>query len=201
MKNSPLKRAEAAALMAVCITMCFAVRVQAKTQPLRDNVIRLHVIAASDSDSEQALKIRVRDRVLEYITPRLAQCESPEEAQALIRENLSDVRDAALSASDGRSVAVEFDRQGYGTRISGGCTLPAGTYNSLRVIIGEGEGHNWWGVIFPELSVSPASGYTDAIKLLGEDGLRLVTEGENGYVLRFRVLEWLQELETLFAGK
>ncbi|MBR4549454.1 MAG: stage II sporulation protein R [Oscillospiraceae bacterium] len=178
---------EKAALCALCLTLLLACRVQGEREALSANTLRLHVIAASDEPEEQARKLRVRDAVLCYLTPLLADVTERDEAEARIAEELAGVARAAASAADGRAVTVTLGPADYPTRTAEGLVLPAGRYESLRVILGEGEGHNWWGLVFPQFAlpaVEAGSG-TDALAV-GE--FRLLAEGE-GTELRFFLLE------------
>lgn len=189
---------EAALLVSLCISLCWGAAEQARQSRLTAGIIRLHVIAESDEPSEQELKMRVQGAVTDCLGPLLAECEAPEEAAEVISGSLSDIEAAALSQSEGRDVTVDFGQARYGTRVSEGCTLPAGNYNSLRVTIGAGAGHNWWGVIFPQLTAESVSEQGSAVSLLGEDNVRLITEGEEGFAVRFKVLEWLEGARELF---
>ena len=178
---------EKAALCALCLTLLLACRVQGEREALSANTLRLHVIAASDEPEDQARKLRVRDAVLCYLTPLLADVTERDEAEARIAEELAGVARAAASAADGRAVTVTLGPADYPTRTAEGLVLPAGRYESLRVILGEGEGHNWWGLVFPQFAlpaVEAGSG-TDALAV-GE--FRLLAEGE-GTELRFFLLE------------
>ena len=178
---------EKAALCALCLTLLLACRVQGERDALSANTLRLHVIAASDEPEEQARKLRVRDAVLCYLTPLLADVTERDEAEARIAEELAGVARAAASAADGRAVTVTLGPADYPTRTAEGLVLPAGRYESLRVILGEGEGHNWWGLVFPQFAlpaVEAGSG-TDALAV-GE--FRLLAEGE-GTELRFFLLD------------
>ena len=156
-------------------------------------VVRLHVLAADDSTQAQQDKLAVRDRILDVYGERLAACTDREQAQTLVSVLQGDIRQTATEVLTERgctdTVAVCFDQEWYPTRDYEGFSLPAGTYLSLRVIIGEGEGQNWWCVLYPPLCLDAATeevppGLTDA-------EYELMTEGP---VLRFKVLEWLEEL-------
>lgn len=120
-----------------------------------DNLIRFHVIANSDTPSDQALKLKVRDRILAETKPFLADISDPREAEEVLGKNLTLIQSAAQSEvlAQGYSYPVrvemgefQFPSRAYGTKV-----LLAGEYKALRVIIGEGEGRNWWCVIFPPL--------------------------------------------------
>ena len=113
-----------------------------------DTVVRLHVLANSDSEEDQARKLRVRDAVLAVTNPLLRDCDSREEAESILRDNLDAVLTAAqgVIASEGRSdtVTVYLDEEAYPRRDYDSVCFPGGTYLSLRVCIGEAEGQNWW---------------------------------------------------------
>ena len=172
---------------------------------LAGSVIRFHVIANSDSEADQALKLAVRDRVLaraEEIYPENA---TLAQAQAALEGNLN------LLAAAGREVVEE---QGYDypvaaaledcwfpTKEYGGFALPAGTYTALRVTIGEGRGRNWWCVAFPPLCLGAASETVEqaleAGRFTPEQGALVTGDGE-GYVLKFKDMELLGEIQGFF---
>lgn len=196
MKEYKLKVWETAALCALCVTLCVCAWAQGRQQDISSSLVRLHVIAASDETAEQELKLRVRDNVLEYLTPVLDKAESPEEAQRIINGELTSIKAAAEACAGGRSVSVTLGQEYYPTREYEGFTLPAGQYQSLRVILGEGKGHNWWCVVFPPLCVSAAE-QNKALDAMSEPERGLITEAD-GYELRFRIVELWGELMQLF---
>ena len=177
---------EKAALTALCLTLLLASRVQADRAALADNTLRLHVIAVSDAPEEQARKLRVRDAVLDYLTPLLADVTERAEAEERLFADLEGVARAAASAADGVGVTVTLGPADYPTRTAENCALPAGRYESLRVILGEGEGHNWWGLVFPQLALPAVSAQEGEAVAVGE--FRLLT-GEDESPIRFFLLE------------
>ena len=193
-----LKRWELAALLALSLSLCLACWARGRQSALSAQVVRLHVVAVSDSEEEQALKLRVRDAVLSYLEPELRGIADADSARDFLAGHLTEIRRAALSAAEGRAVSVTLGRESYPTRRYEGFSLPAGEYESLRVVLGEGEGRNWWCVVFPPLCLSAA----DAEQLrtvMSEDDFALISEAE-GYELRFRVLElWGELLRALDA--
>ena len=195
MKEYKLKTWELAALCALCLSLCIGTWAQGRQQDISSSLVRLHVIAASDETAEQELKLRVRDNVLEYLTPVLDKAESPEEAQRIINGELTSIKAAAEACAGGRSVSVTLGQEYYPTREYEGFTLPAGQYQSLRVILGEGKGHNWWCVVFPPLCVSAAE-QNKALDAMSEPERGLITEAD-GYELRFRIVELWGELMEL----
>lgn len=199
MKNeSKIKKWEAALLIALSITLCHGVRLCAQQEKLTENVVRLHVIAESDGEEEQALKLRVRDSVLECLAPLTHSAQSIDNAQRVIEENLENIEKAALSASEGREVRVEFSLMAYPRRCAGSFTLPAGEYNSLRVIIGKGEGQNWWGIIFPYLVSDSVEEVSEAVKILGGNTFALISEDGMETQYKFRIFEILDALRAKF---
>lgn len=191
-KNKSLRAWEIAALMALSLALCAGTWAQSRQQSISSALVRLHVIAVSDAAEEQEIKLEVRDAVLAYLTPALENAENQQQARQIITENLEGIAQAAGTAARGRQVSVTLSRESYPTREYEGFTLPAGRYESLRVILGEGEGKNWWCVVFPPLCLSAAEREEVQSVLNGED-LAIVTE-EEGYVLRFRLVELWGEL-------
>ena len=191
-KTDLLKIWEVSLLLSLSLALCLGTWAQGRQSGLSGKLVRLHVIAASDEEAEQALKLRVRDAVLEYLSPRLIRASDSSQARAILREELEGVRLAAESAAEGRHVTVSLSRESYPTKSYEGFTLPAGKYESLRITLGEGKGHNWWCIVFPPVCLSASQGGT-LEQQLGEEDFRLVSEDE-GYELRFRVLELWGEL-------
>lgn len=192
-KNSKSLRAwEIAALMALSLFLCAGTWAQARQQSISSALVRLHVIAVSDDEEEQEIKLQVRDAVLGYLTPVLEGADSAQEARQIISEHMEEIAQAAGTAAQGRQVSVTLSRESYPTREYEGFTLPAGRYESLRVILGEGQGHNWWCVVFPPLCLTAVQAEAVQRVMSGED-IAIVTE-EEGYELRFRLIELWGEL-------
>ncbi len=180
---------ELALLLAVCVTLLTGTWAQARSQLLAARLVRLHVIAVSDDDAEQAVKLQVRDAVLAYLEPQLADVTDIGAAEQLIAGDLDGIARAAQAAAGERLVRVTLGPEHYPTRDYGTFALPAGVYTSLRVTLGAGAGHNWWCVIFPPLCAQAAGLSEQAVQALSDDDVRLVTESDGGYVVRFRLLE------------
>ena len=168
-----------------------------------DSVIRLHVIANSDSTQDQALKLRVRDRVLETASEIVAGCQNRAEAEAALRTALDRVEAAAVDAISTAGydyrVRVELGEEGYPTKSYESICFPAGRYMSLRVLIGQSEGENWWCVLFPNLCLSAAT-KKEVEEAFIEVGLtpeqyRIITETKEAkYSVRFKVLELIEQI-------
>ena len=185
---------ELALLLALCFTLLCGTWAQGRQQVLAGKLVRLHVIAASDADEAQAVKLQVRDAVLAYLEPKLADVTDVDAAQEIIAANLDGVAQAARTVTPD-TVTVTLGPERYPTREYETFSLPAGVYTSLRVTLGAGEGHNWWCVIFPPLCVE--SSLSDrAVETLSDDDVKLITG--DGSVLRFRLLElWGKLTERL----
>ncbi len=197
MYKSRMKIWEVSLLLALCFSLCLGTWAQAKQSSLSSSLVRLHVIAVSDDEYEQSLKLRVRDGVLSYISPKLRDVKSAQQAQEIIKNELDGIKAAAESSAEGRSVEVTLSQEYYPTRNYEKFSLPAGKYQSLRVILGEGEGHNWWCVVFPPLCISAAE-QEQAVESMSEDMRGIVTE-EDGYEYKFRILELWGELMELIG--
>lgn len=174
-------------------------------QEIYDTVVRLHVLANSDTEEDQALKLTVRDAILEVTTPLLADCDTQEEAAAVLNDNLDLIRSTALDtlAKNGCNAPVDvtLGREEYPVRDYDSFCFPAGEYLSLRVLIGEAEGQNWWCCLFPPLCVGSATVPPDeAEDAFIEVGLtpsqyKIITESDQPvYKVRFKLLEILQNL-------
>ena len=170
---------------------------------LYDNVLRLHVIANSDSEEDQALKLKVRDAILAESEVLLEDCQTRDEAIAAVREHLPELEAAArqtMLANDCHdSVHAELGEEVYPTRNYESFCFPSGNYLSLRIVIGEGEGQNWWCVLYPPMCLSAASAkdaQEDAYISVGFTGeqYRVITETDTPrYRARFRILEAMEE--------
>lgn len=192
-----------------CLVFCLLLAVSVWTlgllrdrQYLNQELIRLHVVANSDSEDDQNIKLRVRDAIVESLSEGMADIGNVQAAKAYLRENLSKIETIAnntLEAAgvDSRAV-VTLCRETFDIRKYDTFTLPAGVYESLRVVIGEGEGHNWWCVAFPTLCTSATTeGFEMAAQTAGmDDTLSETLTGD--YQLRFYLLDALGRVENLF---
>ena len=168
-----------------------------------DTVVRLHVLANSDSEADQALKLKVRDKVLEAAAPHLEGCATQAEAVEVLTSHLTDLEAAAAAVIEAEGydypVTVLLGEEDYPTRTYESCAVPAGTYVSLRVLIGEGEGQNWWCCLFPPLCLSAATAKSDNEDAFVQVGLTkdqygIITEtGKTKYKVRFKLLEVLED--------
>lgn len=165
-----------------------------------DEVLRLHVIANSDSDADQELKLLVRDAILEETRKILKNVKSREEAEKIISENSALLENIALETVRKNQfdypVTLELGREKYPTKNYESCAFPSGEYLSLRIKIGEASGQNWWCVLFPPLCLSAATD-KDAFTSVGitDSQYQIITETDNPkYKIRFKLLESFEEL-------
>ena len=192
-------------LLAVAVLSAFAVL--RDREYLNRELIRLHVVANSDSEEDQALKLQVRDAVLESLNEDLANVGDVEAAKAYLRENLPKLQSVAnrtleKAGVDSRAV-VSLCRETYDIRRYDTFSLPSGVYESLRIVIGEGAGHNWWCVAFPTLCLSATTeGFEEAAETAGMGGslTRTLSNGEDCSV-RFFLLDVLGKAENLCFQK
>ena len=194
-----LRKWEIALLLALCFTLLAGTWAGAASSRVSEGLVRLHVIAASDDATEQAIKLDVRDAVLSYLEPKLASAADIAGAEALIEANLDGIAAAAESAAQGREVNVTLGEEYYPTREYDTFSLPAGRYQSLRVTLGEGAGHNWWCVVFPPLCLTAAESEAAFEELDGETRAIISSDG-GGVQFKFRLLElWGELMEFLGA--
>ena len=198
---------EAALLLAFGLTLTAGVWASASESALAGQVLRLHVVANSDSWQDQALKLLVRDAVLAQADGILDGVSDRRSAEQTLASHLDELvrsaEDVLAAEGCGDAVTVALTDQWFPTKEYDGFSLPAGQYRALRVTIGEGKGRNWWCVVFPPLclgSVTEESVETVAGGALSEDQVALITGQDGGYVLKFRLIEWWNELTRGFGG-
>ena len=171
-----------------------------------DTVVRLHVLANSDSDADQLLKLKVRDSVLELVSSAVADCRTQAEAIAAIGGIMDEinavVQDVVFSEGYDYPISVKIGEEYYPTTSYESCAFPEGSYVPLRICIGEAEGKNWWCCLFPPLCLSAATDEANdtnedafvAVGLTG-DQYKLITENRSPkYKVRFKILETFQKI-------
>lgn len=186
------------ALFVACL-VCTALWAEATQVRLASQVIRLHVLANSDSEEDQALKLEVRDRVLETTSALLAGETEPQAAAVLLNQHLDEIAQTAAQEISAQGhddrVEVRLEQTWFPTRQYQGISLPAGNYLALRVLIGAAEGHNWWCVVFPNLCLPAVSERALEASTLTPGQISLLQEEETSYVFRFKALELWQSLK------
>ena len=180
--------------------------VVADKQELRENVIRLHVVADSDSQQDQQVKLQVRDALTAYLQPVLDQLPDMDTARAYLETQLPELEqianNALKAAGQTATAAVSLAKEAFSKRDYETFSLPSGIYESLRVTIGSGEGKNWWCVVFPSLCVSAT---TDSLEDTAagagfSDSLVGSISGKQEYRVRFFVMDCLGWLENWLFG-
>ena len=160
---------------------------------LRNELVRLHVVGASDSAEDQAVKLHLKDKIVESLKTDMASLRDAEAAKAYLQENLPKIEQLANTilqeAGCSDAATVSLCAEEFTTRVYDTFTLPAGVYDSLRITIGEGEGKNWWCVVFPGLCLPTSTeGFEETASCAGfSDSLTGTLEGE--YEVRFWILE------------
>ncbi len=172
-------------------------------EEIYDRVIRLHVLANSDTEEDQAQKYLVRDAILATYREELAAA-TTEEAEKKLEAPLPQIKELAektlAEAGTPKTVTVTYTKENYPERVYEDLHFPAGQYRSLRVLIGEGVGKNWWCVLFPPLCVGAATEDVAVVSPqeppagLSRDTWHLVSQSGE-YQIRFRLLEWFAELQ------
>ena len=171
----------------LCVLLIAAIPTELEAA-IYDDTVRLHILAPSDSAEDQALKLLIRDKILEKYSSYLAFSRNASDAKTTIGNQTkkieSDCRLWILEAGYSYSVEVELVDEWYETREYKDFTLPAGYYSSLKVSIGEGKGQNWWCVMYPPLCLECALGdCTD----FSDEEYRIISE--SGYNVKFKLLE------------
>lgn len=176
----------------------------ADRQRLSDNLVRLHVVAASDSQEDQSVKLKIRDAIIDELQGVVTRLPDVESAKAYIHEQLPRLQEIAentlTESGMEESVSVEFGQESFPTRHYDTFSLPAGVYESLKITVGAGEGKNWWCVVFPSLCLPATSeGFADAAAGAGfPESLSGALQHDGGYEIRFFLLDCLGWLENLF---
>ena len=181
----------------VCITVFLALWgfiPTAEECELYNSTVRLHILAASDSEEDQRVKLLVRDAVVEHISAYDAK--TKEEALMLIgadKDKICQIAEDVLSENGmAKSVSMEIGKEQYPIRYYEDFSLPAGEYTSVKIIIGEGKGQNWWCVLFPPMCTSYAikGEGDDYINVgLSKDQYDLITGANGEYKVKFKLLE------------
>lgn len=188
-------------LAAVLVLTSGAAALRSQSE-LAGKVIRLHVLANSDSEEDQALKLKVRDAVLAEASEALKGTKNQQDARQNLTALLPELEKTAQSAVAANGydypVRAELAETSFPTKEYDGFSLPAGEYLALRILIGEAAGKNWWCVVFPPLCTTAASDFpTVALDAgLTDQEVALITEADAGYVLKFKSVELWQALKN-----
>lgn len=200
-KRQRLRRWELALMLGIAFAALIGPWLGAQRAELAQKVVRLHVVANSDREEDQALKLQVRDAVLRRVEPLLRDKDRTE-SLAILRDTLPELGQTAAGtvaqAGYRYPVRLSVEEAWFPTKEYQDFALPAGTYTALRVELGEARGKNWWCVVFPPLCLGSVTqqaaqaGFT-------QDELGLITGEDEGYVIRFKLMEWWEELKNLLS--
>ena len=184
------------------MTLCTGLYAKAEQNRLACELVRLHVIANSDSDSDQNAKLKVRDSILEILTPQLEGISNISEAEDVINKSLPQLCQTATQSlqESGKyyPASAKLCVESYPTRNYDGFSLPAGDYASLQIILGEGKGHNWWCVVVPPLCMASVED-EHAFSELPKDSRELITSDGSGYKFKFRIIELYGEVKQALS--
>ena len=170
-----------------------------QSRRIRRDVFRMHIVANSDTEVDQSLKLKVRDRILEYGKETFSNAVNSEQAESIINDNKNEIikiaRDEILKNGFDYDVNVYVGKCVFPTRTyQNSVTLPAGEYEAINVIIGEGRGHNWWCVMFPPMCLPAAENGEELEKYLDDSELKLVKSNPK-YEPKFKIIEIIEKIK------
>ena len=204
---------ETAFLILLGLFLCSGTPALRTQEKISDKIIRLHVLANSDSPEDQDLKFTVRDAVFHYASEILQDSQNRQDAEIILRKHLHEFENIgeSIAAPHGYHVKAELLESEFPTRIYQDFSLPAGRYLSLRVSIGEAAGQNWWCVIFPPLCADNAVFYSSErenyhnlnhsnnIYNFSADEIRLIKQDDPEMIVKFRLVELWESIRQNFS--
>ncbi len=199
------KKIKISVTVGIVVAILFSICSFAKTsEEIRSDVLRLHVIANSDTSVDQNLKLRLRDYILQEGKDIFNGSVNVENAVEKIEPVLPELEKSAKAfvnqAGFDYDVKISLSNEYFTTRTYETVTLPAGKYLALRVVIGSGEGHNWWCVMFPPMCVPAADKKDEIENVFSEKEIKLV-ESKPKYEPRFKVVEIYEQLKEIIFEK
>ncbi len=197
-------------LVALCMTVCVTAYSDGVQADLQNNLIRLHIIADSDDDNDQAVKLKVRDAILKNVGDRLSKTDKNECRDEIIND-LSEFEDIAndVLRENGFSYTAhaEYGKFEFPEKTYKSMVLPAGEYYGVRIVLGSGEGHNWWCVMYPPLCFKEGEEVRlskESEKILREkldkDTYDIITKNDKEVVVKFKLVEIVQEIKQKING-
>lgn len=181
-----------------------AIQLLKDRETLKNDIIRLHVVANSDTKEDQSIKLVVKDKIVSYLQGKMDTTMTQEEALSYLQENLGTLEEYVNTVlkqiGSGYCANVSLQKEAFGKRIYETFCLPSGIYEALRVNIGKAEGQNWWCVVFPSLCLSASTeDFRDTAVSSGFGSeLTNTLSGEGGYKIRFYLLDCIGKLENFF---
>ena len=191
------------ACIAFVLTVIYSmIPFRTECKEISNEVFRLHILANSDEDYDQQLKLKVRDKVLIYTESLFESAQSKEEAENLISNNLQDICNTAQKEVTDNgydySVTAQITKMYFTTRTYESYTLPSGMYDALRITIGSGEGHNWWCVMYPSICISSEESKDEAAKETFNDSQYDIVKNEK-YEYKFKIVEIFEKICSYFG--
>lgn len=185
----------------IALILCGILNINAFSEQcdnIRNKMLRMHVIANSDTDEDQALKLQVRDAVLSAGNEIFDGSVTSNEAKDKIAPYIKYLESVALETIKNKGydydVKITVEKEYFNTRTyDNSITLPAGYYTAVKVVIGEGKGQNWWCVMFPPMCLPTATAECEISEVLTDVETEIVTESEK-YKIRFKIVEFLEEI-------
>jgi len=200
-----LKKWEVALLTGFVVALLMGTYLNREQAALADSVIRLHVIANSDSDADQDLKLQVRDRILTETAALYQPGDDLQQVRRSMENNLTLLAEAGREVVEEQGydypVSASLERAWFPTKKYTDFALPAGNYTALRIVVGEGKGENWWCVAFPPLCLGSVSETVDQAAAAGNftpGQAALITGESGGYVVKFKAMELWEEFKALW---
>lgn len=209
-KSSVFKRLIIVLLLLILFIFISAIYyVSAVSNNIANGVFRLHVIANSDSPEDQNLKYIVRDELIKYMNTLAKDCNSKQEVIEIAKNNISNFENIAKKTIKDNgfnyNVTVEIGNFDFPTKTYGDITLPAGTYDSLKIKIGKSEGQNWWCVMFPPLcfvdvttGIVPEESKKEMKEAMPEEEYSLISNTNNSEVnFKFKLIEFFENIKLM----
>ena len=187
--------------VALILTMLFSVLpFEASCQEIRKDVFRLHILANSDTDKDQNLKLKVRDAVLEYTEKLYKNSNTKEEAEILTSKNLQNIANVAkqviVDNGYNYNVTCQIEDVYFNTRTYENVTMPSGTYRALQIKIGDAKGKNWWCVMYPTLCVGASTDYKALDDKLNDKEYNTLVNEKTQY--KFKIVEIYERIVSFF---
>ena len=198
-----MKTIEKSIILSLIITILLSiVCFHGNCENISKKVLRLHILANSNSTVDQNLKLKVRDRILKESNNLFNDVKDKEDAKKIVRSHLPEIKEIAEDEIKLQGfnypVEVKLEKTYFNTRQYDDITLPAGQYEALRVLIGEGKGKNWWCVIFPSICLGSAKGTSSMEEILNDQETDIVEESQN-YEIKFKIIEIFSSIENFLS--
>ena len=188
--------------VATLLSMIFSlIPFSARCKNVSKEVFRLHILANSDSTQDQNLKLKVRDKVLEYSKDIYSNSQDLQTAEKLSSENLQAIANIAqqevYNNGYAYTVKAQICNMYFNTRYYDNVTMPSGKYDALRITIGEGKGKNWWCVMYPSLCIGTSTDYKALKDNVNNDEYKLMTSDK--YNFKFKIVEYFEKICSYFS--